>query len=78
MYPNPAKESLILNIKGLSPQTMLLQIQSLTGQVVQVVPMKISGNESGLNLNVESLASGSYLILGQAKEGLLKSKFVKQ
>ena len=78
MYPNPAIESLILNIKGLSPQTVLLQIQSLTGSLVRVVPIKITGNENGLNLNVESLSSGSYFIIGQAKEGVLKTRFVKQ
>jgi len=77
-YPNPAIESLKLNVKGLSPQSLSLQIVNISGTIVKEIPVKILDHENCFTINVADLASGSYFILGQAKEGVIKSRFVKQ
>jgi hypothetical protein len=77
-YPNPAIESLTLNVKGLSPQSLSLQIVNISGTIVKEMPVRILDHENSFTINVEGIASGSYFILGQAKEGVLKTRFVKQ
>jgi len=78
VYPNPTQDNLSMSIKGLSEQSVQLQVMDNAGKIVLVVPMQLNAQSTEIGLPTSALASGNYIILGIAKEGLIQAKFIKK
>jgi len=74
LYPNPATESIILNLSDASLSLQSYQIIDATARVVLNGTLKKGNNE----LNVEALNSGVYFIKVQTNEGEAVQRFVKK
>lgn len=74
VYPNPANDILTLHTKGIEPQSLYIQITTLTGKVIYA-----SALESGQTaINIQNWASGAYLIVVTCANHTYSSKILVQ
>ncbi len=61
LYPNPAKDLVIVEFNLTDSRSLNLEVQDLTGKVLhsEVINTSIAGKQ---NLNLESISSGIYLV----------------
>ena len=72
LFPNPAKDWVVVNIEGLTnPEVQLFNIYG------QVVNISLSINNSFIKFNVSNLKSGIYLIKVNCRNRLIVGKFMK-
>lgn len=80
VYPNPAKEQ--LNVMVTSPKTdnITFVITDITGKVVLQQKQSIINGDNLLQLHVQSLSPGTYLLKAICKDGCesVINKFIKQ
>lgn len=63
IFPNPAKESVEINVRGLQSETINIQILDATGKVVKTIKnLRTENGQISKQLNVESFDKGTYLI----------------
>ena len=77
IYPNPAKEKLILDFKLPDGNTAMLYIASIEGKVINTVPaINASQNDQHVELNTSSIKPGIYLVNIKLSSGSTISKRV--
>jgi hypothetical protein len=79
LYPNPAKEELYVEIHMDSPGLHVLEIYSITGELVLI--HRIDGSENSTELqkiNLKGLAPGMYILHARSRKSSWQSKFLKQ
>ena len=59
LYPNPARESLHIDYKTNSQESLELRIYSLQGMLVKKIDLK--GSNGSIDLNIKGFASGRYI-----------------
>jgi|GEM_PF-4770812 len=77
LYPNPATNAITIASAGLDANNVTIDIVDNTGKIVQ---RETSVSHNGViekTLNVEALASGSYLILIKGEQERRVGKFIK-
>ncbi len=77
VFPNPVNEKVTIaweNKNGQAAET--LEIRDLDGRLVRSV--KLDGNQTGINLNVEDLKAGVYVIAIRSANHVATQKFIKQ
>jgi len=74
VYPNPACTSITFNCHALANETIIYEIYSITGN--QVIQGKCKGSQS-VNLNIQNLNNGIYILVIKNINGLSRVKFVK-
>lgn len=80
LYPNPVKDKLNLIISNEANRKVDLIVTDLSGKIVLTQSQTVSIGDSNIQLNVEKLASGSYILKAVCNDGCESSlrKFVKQ
>jgi hypothetical protein len=70
VFPNPASESFTIVSKGITIQ--MIELMNIAGQVIK----SIDTNETMIQMNVDGLSSGVYLIKVHAVEGVATKQLV--
>ncbi|MBK9285240.1 MAG: choice-of-anchor J domain-containing protein [Sphingobacteriaceae bacterium] len=77
VYPNPAKDYALVGILLDAPSSVDITIMDITGKVVyNNKGAQVDMGSSEIKINTSEFASGTYNILVNTKEGLLKEKLV--
>jgi len=77
VYPNPIKEELVLDFNGNTPKNLQVKIVNVLGKEVMVLNDRWSPKETTI-INLNSLASGIYLVQVIADGILITKKISKQ
>lgn len=75
--PNPAKNTININIAYIKNKINSVQILNATGAVVMEQQLQNSGR-AGLSVDVSKFASGTYIILLKTKDNTLTARFIKE
>lgn len=80
IYPNPAHSDIRYNIYSPNSEKVRLEIVMLTGQVINVSNTKLVKGFNTINLPVQKLTNGSYIINFKNEKGEIinRQMFVKQ
>ena len=80
VYPNPASKSLSVIIASPVNENINVLVTDLAGRVIQNLTQSIVAGDNKININVQSLSSGTYLIKTICENGCEASvsKFVKR
>ena len=80
IYPNPAKEVLKLSIYSPASQHLQIVITDISGRIVKQLNFAANTGDNLLNLNVDLLNPGTYLIKASCSNGCEAAvqKFLKQ
>lgn len=71
VYPNPAKDEVLLNVSSAEAKQLQINIHDLNGRAVGSPTTRTVGvGNNSLALNIEGLASGTYLISVTDEDGL--------
>ncbi|MEJ7740457.1 MAG: SBBP repeat-containing protein [Chitinophagaceae bacterium] len=76
IFPNPVKNMLFVNARGIN-ETANLLITDVTGKIVKREKLQQNGSTS-FSVDVESLPKGKYYLILQGKEKTQVQKFVRQ
>lgn len=72
LYPNPARESILL--RGFEGDMQVLELTNMLGQII---PMTHQANGDHAVLNIETLPAGRYFIALKTSRGQYQASFVK-
>lgn len=72
IFPNPTSE--YINVENKNEEITSIAIYTMQGRIV----LKQTGNSRNAQINVSSLAKGSYIVLVNSKTQTMKHKFVKK
>jgi hypothetical protein len=75
MYPNPAKDRVILS----NPQSIDLQqaaIYDLTGRLIQTIDLSNMGSEKAID--VSELATATYMVVIQSENSQITKQLIKE
>lgn len=77
IYPNPVQKTLFISMISLDPNSLKsIRVISLDGRELKNVDIPF-GNENEIELDVQTLSAGMYLLLGEDRNGLtFREKFV--
>ena len=79
IYPNPAVNQLNIKFEGISNGLVNVQIYNLNGQLVkELQPTNIQNGLNTMNVNVEELSRGTYIIRALVNGVSTTGKFIKQ
>jgi len=77
LYPNPAKDYALLGIKLSDPSIVDIAVFDITGKIVyNNKSLKIAGGQNEIKINTSEFATGTYNIVVNTKNGILKEKLV--
>lgn len=78
LYPNPTSSDVTLSINA--PMTMAadIRIYSITGAMVMSKNVKLEAGTTELVLDTDLLPAGTYSVLLNTENGIVRSRFVKQ
>lgn len=78
LYPNPAKDQITIDIANLLEENIHLEVLNIQGQTLKSEINTPSVGSESIQLNVENLASGSYIL--RISQGAFSStkRFIKQ
>ena len=62
IYPNPALESVILQIESMKNENATVSIYNLVGQVLLIQNIKLTSGSNQIALNVNELSGGNYFV----------------
>ena len=78
-YPNPVSEELILNVNKLNAQEgILVQVMDVAGQIVHTISLNNDVTYRTMNVLVNDLAAGYYLLRVANGERVAVKPFIKQ
>ncbi len=78
VYPNPAKDHIILQINNNIPANdYILKISSITGKTIQQKEISVHGENQEILIGIDDLPSGVYLISLTRNNYIYKSRFIK-
>ena len=79
VYPNPASERINVNLSLEGRTDVEINITNINGQVVKNVKYSgLSGDVESLEIEVNNLANGSYIITLQKGKEVITGKFIKK
>ena len=80
VYPNPAKSKINVILSSPTNDKVTLVITDLAGKTMKQFATQVINGDNNVSLNVESLASGTYMIKAICNNGCetTVSKFIKQ
>lgn len=78
IYPNPAKDKLIVELNSKTNTNVGITIISADGKTEQQLIRQLQSGNNKISINVAGLASGTYLLRITTKEGQQVLKFVKE
>lgn len=74
--PNPAIESVAVNIDYSGKEELVLEVLDYQGRIVMKQPLQI--NQKTVNINVSNLSKGSYMLRISGKNYSVSEKLIKQ
>jgi Secretion system C-terminal sorting domain len=78
IYPNPATNNVTINYNTINNEHIKVTISDITGKILKIIETDIVKGNNGLDINIEELASGSYLVSIITSQGVVKNqKLVK-
>ncbi len=78
VYPNPAKDHIILQINNNIPANdYILKISSITGKTIQQKEISVHGENQEIVIGIDDLPNGVYLISLARNNYIYKSRFIK-
>jgi hypothetical protein len=79
LYPNPATHMVTITFESLNNYTGTAVLVDMQGRVVAVNPLQVGIGSNSMQFDIESLASGTYMVqLERNGETLLVQKVVKE
>nr|WP_234462508.1 T9SS type A sorting domain-containing protein [Adhaeribacter terrigena] len=78
LYPNPASETLHLELETSQPENAQIQIRDLAGRDVLSLKKQLQAGPNKLTCEIEKLPAGFYILSVQGKEQTQQIKFIKQ
>ncbi|MEQ8625582.1 MAG: T9SS type A sorting domain-containing protein [Vicingaceae bacterium] len=79
VYPNPVRDNAKLDINVVNPSLVSIQVYSLSGQLVMTdSPANLNKGDNIIQLNVNDLKNGTYLIRLIDGDKAYSGKFIKQ
>lgn len=75
IYPNPAKEYVIIDLKDFTGKVDQIYILNIQGQMVDALNLE-SNNEKIVNMSLNNYSEGIYLIQLHSAEGILIKKII--
>lgn len=78
LFPNPAVQSVNLSFDQLVPGKTVVTITDMRGLTVRSMTENIAAGRISLNMDVNTLPAGTYLVSVVHNGGLLQQKFIKQ
>jgi len=72
IYPNPAENKIVIQNRGLAGQVSIVNLMGIE------VLVESSSHQESLDINLESLPSGIYVLTFKSPEGVIKKKFIKR
>lgn len=78
LFPNPAVQSVNLSFDQLVPGKTVVTITDMRGLTVRSMTENIAAGRISLNMDVNTLPAGTYLVSVLHNGGLLQQKFIKQ
>ncbi len=77
LYPNPAKENIMLQFENLKNEKGVYSITDATGRVILQKDFLISSGKNMLNVDISDLTAGIYLITLNTSDTTVAKKFVR-
>ena len=75
LFPNPAKERLIIRLNGFEAKQVELMVYDMNGKTIE----QMTGQGKGeVTLDVSKYATGKYILRASQKEKIAQKHFVKQ
>lgn len=79
IYPNPAVSELTIELNAKANSLVNVQVFNLNGQLVkEVQPINLTGVKNNVNINVEELKMGTYIVRTLVNGSVSTGKFIKQ
>lgn len=80
LYPNPASSVATINITSSESRKVSISIIDMNGRTMQLNSYKLNNGENSLQLNVNNLAKGNYIIkvISIEDNAILQTRLVKQ
>lgn len=78
LYPNPTADHLDIMLKDYADQTATVQISDVSGRVLFLKRMKISGGKISMELNGTAMRTGIYMVQVQTASGTVQLRVVRK
>ena len=76
LYPNPAKDNVVLNVHSVYPTDVTINIYDVMGRIIYTKnAVKLSAGENNININTSKFENGIYSIKIIANNGIITNKF---
>jgi len=76
-YPNPTTGQLNLIITATAPDNYTIEVRDIAGKLLLVKKTTIDTQTTAVNLDLQSLPAGTYLVTARSKEGQAVTRIVK-
>jgi Secretion system C-terminal sorting domain len=77
IFPNPVQNELHIQVASVSKENALLQVQDITGKVLQQQPIGLNNALTAVSMNVTDLQKGIYMLVLQLEGEKITRKFIK-
>ena len=78
LFPNPNAGHLTLEINSASGENLMLKVVDIMGKMVYTKELKLTNGLSKTELNLQNLASGTYMVILESDKGILVRKMMIQ
>ena len=78
LFPNPNAGHLTLEINSVSGENLMLKVVDIMGKMVYTKELKLTNGLSKTELNLQNLASGTYMVILESDKGILVRKMMIQ
>jgi hypothetical protein len=77
VYPNPARESIKLEVNNTGNTPLIVSLINLHGKIIRKFEIENPENNFISNIDLTGLQKGTYVISVQSSSGMTKNKFIK-
>lgn len=77
IYPNPSDNFINIVLGGMDTQNSEIQVYDLSGRMVLVKPVSLTTGDQTIQMDINTLESGVYLLRLTTSNGLYQQKFIK-
>lgn len=78
LFPNPVRDNMTIQFEALETEVADILIITITGQIVNRLPTDIKKGNNAIQININDLSPGTYILTIEGKESLIFRKFIKQ
>lgn len=75
LYPNPAQDEITLQLNQSIGNSSVIKIYGIQGNLIQTIQPNQTGNS--VQISIQDLASGMYLMQVESKENVYRTSFIK-